>query len=79
MALTQCVRGGSKEGLPGWLIKFAYDAELIEALKLGVPHLFREWRPDTQTWWVSERYEHVLDTMFKDFKTIASQRPLFEM
>ncbi len=77
--LTQCVRGGSQNSRPGYLIKFDYDQDIVERLKKNVPHIDREWRPLCSTWWISEDYEPILDTMFGNFKALSSQRLLFEV
>ncbi len=69
--LTQCVRGGDKNGRSGYVIAFDYDAELIENLKKSVPHTNREWREQSKTWWVSIEYEAVLDNLFGNFDALA--------
>ena len=69
--LTQCIKGGSLEGESGWLIKFEYNVELIEELKRAIPHIHREWREDSKTWWVSEEYNDVLKSLFGNFEALA--------
>lgn len=71
MNLTSCIKGGSSERQPGWLIEFNYDMEFILELKKQIPHTGREWNPDTKTWWVSEDYEDVLTEKFGDFYAFA--------
>ncbi len=71
MNLTSCIKGGDTNGRAGWLIQFHYDAEFIEKLKSAIPHLNREWRPDTKTWWVDEVYEDELDQLFVNWYALA--------
>jgi len=72
--LTQCIRGGSQEREPGFIIGFNYDRYLVQQLKWAVPHEKREWRPDTQTWWISADYEKILDKMFSNFHALIHQQ-----
>ena len=69
--LTQCVKGGDANGRPGWLIKFEYDAEIVEAVKKSIPHTEREWYPFSRTWWVSEQYAPVMSRIFSNFDSLA--------
>ena len=69
--LKLCVRGGSTKRETGWLIQFDYDAELVESLKNAIPHIMREWNPDTKTWWVSEKYETALNELFGNWYALA--------
>lgn len=69
--LTQCIKGGSSDGKPGWLIKFDYDPITIEALKASIHHTAREWHDDTKTWWVSEDFDDVLDRLFSNWYALA--------
>ncbi len=70
MNLTQCIKGGSSDKRSGFIISFGYDVDTIETLKSSVPHTFREWHEDTKTWWVSQEYESVLNTLFKNFDAL---------
>lgn len=69
--LTQCIKGGSADSKLGWLIKFEYNPVTIEALKKNIHHTCREWREDTKTWWISEEYEDVLDSMFSNWYALT--------
>lgn len=69
--LTQCIRGGSQDGRSGFLIAFFYDPETVEALKKAIPHTDREWREETHTWWVSEKHEKVMKSLFSNFEALA--------
>jgi len=71
MNLTQCIKAGSHEERPGWLIKFDYDLKAIQSLKESVPYTEREWRPDTYEWWVSESYNDVLKKLFGNFEAMV--------
>ena len=62
--LTQCIKGNSSWNLPGWLIKFDYDADLISDFKASIDITHREWCPDTKEWWVSDGYEEVIASFF---------------
>ena len=42
----QWIKGGSKDGKPGYLLTFDYDPDVITELKQRIPHEYREWRPD---------------------------------
>lgn len=74
MNLTYAIKAGSRTGEPGWLIQFAYDKETVEQLKARVPHTDREWRPETAEWWVSEKYQDVLQEVFPGFHAMAFQQ-----
>lgn len=78
MALQSCVRAGSREGRPGWLLSFDYDAEAIERLKQLVLFEDREWRPDEKRWWVadSERCRRVLRSLWPAFQAFEAAVPL---
>uniref|UniRef100_A0A6M3KEC3 Uncharacterized protein n=1 Tax=viral metagenome TaxID=1070528 RepID=A0A6M3KEC3_9ZZZZ len=69
--LTQCIRGGSKEGRNGFLIAFHYDEDVVESLKQHIPHTEREWREDSKTWWISVQYETVLKRYFGNFEALV--------
>ena len=69
--LKTCIKGGSIEGRPGWLIQFDYNPEIIEALKQAIPHTSREWREETKTWWISEEYSDTLKSLFRNFEALA--------
>jgi len=69
--LTQCIRGGSKDGMAGFVIAFHYDQDLVESLKQAVPRTEREWREDSKTWWVSTAYENVLKSLFSNFEALV--------
>lgn len=75
--LTQCVKAGSEEKTEGYLIKFDYDKDLVEKLKAAIPHIYREWRPETSEWWVSNGFQPVLRQLFGNFDTLANQPRLF--
>lgn len=69
--LTQCIKSGNATGQTGWLIKFGYDADLVEKLKREIHHTGREWREAFKEWWVSEDYEDVLDQLFSNWYALA--------
>ena len=69
--LTQCIKAGSNTGQPGYLIRFGYDANMVERLKRWIPHTGREWREDTKEWLVSEDFEDVLDKLFSNWYALA--------
>lgn len=71
MRLTQCVRGGSQEGRPGYLLWFYYDQDFIESLKQSIPHMEREWREGSKCWWVSGDYENELKRLFSNFEALV--------
>lgn len=71
MYLTQCIRGGDKDGRSGFLIAFDYDQDLVETLKRAIPHTDREWRDDDKVWWVNAKYEVALKSMFKNFEALV--------
>ena len=68
--LTQCIRGGSAQGKAGYLLKFWYDVDTVEALKNAVPHTEREWRETATEWWVSEAYTEQLKKLFSNFEAL---------
>jgi len=69
--LTQCIKGGSRDSRPGWLISFTYEEEIVEFLKRGIPHTEREWRYEEKVWWVSEIYIDHLKRTFSNFEALA--------
>ena len=77
--LTQCVRGGSIDNRPGFVIAFYYNTGLIETLKARVPHYDREWRELSRTWWVAEEYAGVLEEMFRNFRTLIYNQTRMEL
>jgi len=70
LKLTHCIRGGSLDQRPGFLLAFHYDPECVEDLKRNVPHTHREWREESKTWWVSKSYEDVLVKLFPNFDAL---------
>ena len=75
--LTAAWRGGSRDGLAGWRIQFAYDEEVIEALKLGIPLGCREWNEDEKYWWVYIKWERALMKLFPGLEAYRAQESLF--
>ena len=71
MNLTQCIRGGSQDGQDGFIIGFHYDQDVVENLKMAIPHTEREWRAGTKTWWVSVGYEDFLKKQFSNFEALV--------
>ena len=69
--LTECIKAGSGDSCPGWLIKFKYDQDIVESLKTTIPHTKREWREETKQWWVSEDYAEQLKALFSNFYALA--------
>lgn len=69
--LTQCIRGGDKDGRSGFIIAFSYDPDTVETLKRVIPHTDREWREDKKVWWVSARFEDALKLMFSNFEALV--------
>ena len=70
-------RGGSNDGLPGYIISFDYDPDVIKELKERIPNTMREWRPDDKTWWVSENCERVINALFPGFlEAVVAQKYL---
>ena len=75
--LQMCIKGGSqydKAGRPGWLIRFDYDAKLVEKLKRMIPHTDREWHEGPKSWWVSTDYEKELEYIFDNWYALAKQQ-----
>jgi len=78
--LKSCIRGGSRDKRPGWIIEFPYREETILELKRAIPQwgpgdiVNREWRPASKTWWVSEEYEHIIERLFSNFAAIRDQQ-----
>ena len=74
----QWQKGGSREGKPGYLISFEYDAEIVQRLKETVPWNLREWRPEEKKWWVSEYCQKQLNDIFSGFlEAVVATKPLF--
>jgi len=71
MNLTQCIRGGSQDMRNGFIIAFRYDQDVIENIKMAIPHTEREWREDSKTWWVSIVYEDFLKKQFSNFEALV--------
>jgi len=71
MNLTQCIRGGSRDGRNGYLLGFPYEEEAVETLKRSIPHTAREWREAEEIWWVSIEFDEVLRTIFPNFYALA--------
>lgn len=69
--LTQCIKAGGEDGRLGWLIKFDYNIEVIEKLKLTIPHTSREWQGESYEWWISEAYNAELKQLFSNFEALA--------
>jgi hypothetical protein len=69
--LTQCIRGGDKDGRSGFIIGFHYDQDLVEHLKQAIPHTEREWREDQKVWWISLAYENILKELFSNFEALV--------
>lgn len=72
MSLQRCYR---RDG--GWRIAFAYDADVVEALKAAVPHVHRSWDGEAKEWWVAGEYEDVLLKLFPSFRAFLEQPQLF--
>lgn len=70
MNLTQCIRGGSLDRRSGFVIAFHYDEDVVENLKMAIPHTEREWREGSKTWWVSVDYEDFLKKQFGNFEAL---------
>lgn len=74
----QWQKGGSRDGRPGYLISFEYDADLVQRLKATVPASLREWRPEEKRWWVSELCQKPLNDLFPGFlEAVIATKPLF--
>lgn len=71
--LTECYRGGSTKGAPGWRFAFRYDEDAIAALKAAVPSPYREWDEDEKRWWVSDEYVPELRRIFPGFEAYEKQ------
>ncbi len=72
MNLTQCIKAGNKDGRVGYVFSFVYDEQVVESLKQVVPHIDREWRPESKTWWVSSNYETTLKDLFPNFDALVN-------
>lgn len=71
-------RGGSSQGQPGYRLKFDYDRDIIEGLKSRIPVAYREWDPESKTWWVHEYCEKAIDELFPGFlQAVIAQKLLF--
>ena len=64
MGAISCIRGGSIDKKPGWIIQFPYDPDKVEEIKSKIPHIYREWREESKTWWIYEDYENVIEEVF---------------
>lgn len=73
MTLSQCYRANG-----GWMIRFEYDAEKVEALKQAIPHTLRSWDPEAKLWWVHGAHEDTLLKLFPGFESFLNQPRLFE-
>jgi len=71
--LNQCIKGGSIDKQPGWVIGFHYSEEVVEKLK-EIPHIHREWREESKTWWVSDMFSEHLKKIFPNFEALAYQQ-----
>ena len=76
-SLTAAWRGGSREGLAGWRITFAFDQDVIAALKRTIPPDCREWNEEQKYWWVAVEYEHLLVMLFPSLEGYLAQGSLF--
>ena len=76
-ALTSAWRGGSRDGLAGWRIQFAFDQDVIDELKRVVPAECREWNENERFWWVALSHEHALLRLFPSFEGYLAQGSLF--
>lgn len=71
------IKGGSKDGKPGYLVAFDYDADVVRELKERIPSYMREWRPDEKFWWISENCEKVINDLFPGFlEAVVAQKYL---
>lgn len=75
-ALQQAWRS-SRDGDPGWRIKFGYEADTIEQLKARVPHWARTWDEQNKEWWIHQDYESEILCLFPDFRAFLEQPRLF--
>ena len=76
--LTYCIKAGSIDGRPGWLLKFPYDKNTVQAIKT-IPYTHREWRPDTVEWWASEDYTETLKDIFPNFNALVFQQKAMDL
>ena len=74
MNLTQCIRGGSQDKRNGFIIGFHYDQDVVENLKMTIPHTDREYYPASRQWWISIAYEDVLKKLFSNFDALAHKQ-----
>ena len=56
-----------REGNPGWLIRFPYNAYFLEEFKDCIPREAREWMPKTKSWWVDEECGQLLSELFDNW------------
>lgn len=78
MSLKAAYRRGDGQKRPGWAIQFAYDPEVIEALKKAVPPQFRSWDDELKEWWVHVDYEDALLRLWPDFEAYTRQMSFFD-
>ncbi len=70
--------GAINDNKSAYCIQFDYDAEKVEALKTSIPHLAREWNPDTKVWTIAKEYELEIDRLFPGFlEAVISQMRMF--
>jgi len=65
--LHTCYRGGNSDKESGFWLGFHYDKDVVEELKKKIPHTERRWNEETKLWWVSEKYDELLQGMFSNF------------
>ena len=75
--LTSCIQGGDDELNSGWRIQFEYNADIVENLKLLVPHTKRCWYPVERYWWISNEYTEEIKKLFSNMETFLLQGKLF--
>ncbi len=63
--LTSCERDAT-----GYLIRFAYDPDLLGDLKASIPVQYREWIPESKTWHIAEEFAYVISQFFDNFPKI---------
>ena len=75
--LTGAWRGGSRDGLAGWRVTFAYDEDTIANLKRTIPADCREWNEEQKYWWVAIEFEGALVKLFPAMEGYLAQGSLF--